>query len=521
MEELKHQNCTLLCSELAVNMQWVERLPDGRLFTLVEHGKPTNGRCKNPASQFIFGRISEDDGKTWGQPFFLYEWPDKVASHMVQGWKSDRDGRIHVFAAAITLFKPEDDGELDGYIAYVRFDSYRGENPYYSNIPALNRYTGSLNNLIETESGRIVVPFSTYIKPKFVSNTIYSDDHGETWFASNDVTVMDIESHCESGALEPVVAEVKPGVLVMIIRTVLDKLWYSVSYDSGATWGTAKPTNLKSSNSPALLQKLPDGRIFLAWNDCLGHPLVSIRYSAARQCLHGAISHDGLRTIHGARIIAKKEKEDPNNIHNAYATSSMSSDKEILLKHIEVQGKSGSSWEAIKAYLVKLNPDFLDESDVSDNWQEWVSDLDKNENGIVMHSTDDNIAHATCSFPYGTAGKVSLTTKGNLPQNCHILISDCYVDRLTFMPNRRAPGYEGVVANPYTSLTPSEVGLWEIIWDDSTVKLFVNGEVKETLQKNTSGFNHISVVFEGDGELTLTKFSAHSDSMAWDTGIEY
>ncbi len=520
MEERKHQHCELLCSELSINMDWVERLPDGRLFTIVDHGKPANGRCTVPASQFLFGRISEDNGKTWGAPYFLYEWPDRNVAYMVQGWKSDSKGRIHVFAAAMTVFKPEED-LLDGFVGYVRFDSYRGENPYYSDMPALSRYTGSLNNAIETKSGRLVVPFSTYVKPKFVSNAFYSDDHGTTWKASDDIIVMDTESYNESGALEPVVAEVKPGVLVMLIRTVLDRLWYSVSYDDGSTWSTAKPTKLPSSNSPALLQNMPDGRIFLAWNNCLGHPLVSIRYSAARQCLHGAISYDGLRTIRGARVLVKKEIGDRDNVHNAYATSSMYDEKNILFKHIEVQSKSGASWDFVQARLTLLNPDFLDEADVSDNWGEWVSDLDKTEKGIVMHPTDDNVAHAICNFPYGTKGSISLTTEGELPKTCRVLLSDCYVDRLTFMPNKRTPGYEEVVGEPYMALTPTEAGTWEISWDESNVTLTVNGAVVETLPKRTVGFNHVSVVFDGEGELALTKFSAHSDEMAWDTGIEY
>jgi len=521
MEESKHLNCRLLCTELVNNMQWVERLPDGRLFTLMEHGKPTNGRCAVPASQFIFGRISEDNGKTWRNPYFMFEWPDKDAAFCLQGWKSDSEGRIHAFAVAMTLFKPEEDGQLDGHIAYVRFDSYRGENPYYSDIPALRRYTGSLNNLIETESGRIVVPFSTYVKPKFVSNVLYSDDHGETFKASHDITVTDPEAHCESGALEPVIAEVKPGVLVMLIRTVLDNLWYSVSYDCGETWTESKPTRLRSSNSPALLQKMPDGRFFLAWNNCLGHPYVGVRYSAARQCLHAAISDDGLRTVRGGRIIVKKEIGDLNNVHNAYPTSAMWDDKEILMKHIDVQSKDGSTWSATQAYLLTLNPDFLDASEVNDNWEEWVSDLEKSENGIVMHPTDDGVAHAVTSFPYGTKGRITLQTSGDMPNGCRLLLSDCYLDRLNFMPNRRDAKYDGVVGKPYLELVPHESGTWEIEWDSSEVALTVNKKEKTVLKNSTAGFNHIAVLFEDEGELTLNSFRAVSESPELVTGIEY
>ena len=520
MKERKHQHCNLLCTDALCNLQWVERLPDGRLFSLMEHGKPNGPKCSAPASQYLFGRISEDGGKTWGKPYFLYEWPDHDTAWCVQGWKSDRDGRIHVFAAAITTYSFQKNA-FEGHIAYVRFDSLRGENPLYSDIPALYRYTGSLNNLIETESGRMVVPFSTYMDGKFVSSTIFSDDHGVSWRASNDVVITDTETSCESGAVEPVIAEVKPGVLVMLIRTVLNQLWYAVSYDNGESWNASKPTLLPSSNSPATLQKLPDGRIFLAWNDCLGHPMASVRYSSARQCLHVAISNDGLRTIHGVRMIAKKVIGDRNDVHNAYPTTAMANEKEILLKHFEVNGKHGTNWNAVQTYLTQIDPDFLTETDVHNHWAEWVSDLDKTEFGIVMHPTDDNTAHAICNFPYGTRGRITLTTAGKMPHNCRILLSDCYLDRLNFMPNQCAEGYEDVIGTPYTALTPNDSGVWEIVWDESTITLCVNGKLVQKQPKHTNGFNHLTVLFHGEGELALTTFSAHSDAMAWETGIEY
>lgn len=130
-----------------------------------------------------------------------------MTSYLLLGWKIDRDGRLHVFAEATTDAPHDNPKKLEGHIAYVRFDSYRGENPLYSDITALYRYTGSLNNIIETEAGRLVVPFSTFLGDNFVSGTIWSDDHGVSWKASNDVSVSSEETSAESGAVEPVVAK--------------------------------------------------------------------------------------------------------------------------------------------------------------------------------------------------------------------------------------------------------------------------------------------------------------------------
>ena len=520
MKECKHLHSTQLSTDSFTHMQWGEKLSDGRLFTLMAVGKPDGIYNAGPCSQFVFGRISEDSGKTWEKPYFLYEWPDHDTSYLLLGWKIDRDGRLHVFAEATTDAPHDNPKKLEGHIAYVRFDSYRGENPLYSDITALYRYTGSLNNIIETEAGRLVVPFSTFMGDNFVSGTIWSDDHGVSWKASNDVSVSSEETSAESGAVEPVVAEVQPGVLVMLIRTVLFRLWYAVSYDSGESWSKAKPTNLPSCNAPANLLKLPDGRILLTWNDGLGHPMADVRYSLARQCLHAAVSSDGLKSIHGARIIVKKEVGDQDRIHNAYPTASNYSENEVLLWHFEVFGKCGSSWKALQGYLVRMNPAFLEETEVKDNWAEWISDSEKTSAGIVLKNTNE-IAHAITNFPYAKKGSIKLAVSGILPQGTSILLSDCYLDRLNFIPENKNGAYKGVVGEPYTRLSPNAAGEWLIEWDETEIRLSVDGKQIQTCRKNTDGFNHITVLFEKDGELRIGHFHAKAEISDWDTGIRY
>lgn len=527
LQEQKHQHCNLLGTDAVKYMQWPERLPDGRLFSLMMVGKPDGPFCPAPCSQYLFGRISEDDGQTWQAPYLLYEWQDKETAFEVQGWKSDREGRIHVFTAAITRYDVEHglDQEvgLEGYIAYLRFDSYRGENPYFSDVPSLYRYTGSLNNVVELESGRLVVPFSTYMPEtnNFVSATIYSDDHGDTWQASNDVRIVSKEDNCESGAVEPIVAQVRPGVMVMLIRTVLNRFWYAVSYDDGASWSEAKETNIPSSNAPGTLQMLPDGRIILAWNNCLGQPMQSTRYSAARQCLYAAVSDDGLRTLRGARVFVKKTKGDPNKVLNCYPTTSMDDEHNILLKYIEVDGRIRSSWKHVQGYLVRLDPDFLEMNQVSNCWGDWVCDCPITEAGITLHPTEEQVAHGICNFPYATEGSFLLKTEGDFPEGCRVLLSDCYLDRANYMPGVWEERHKEFAVTADVSLCPEAAGEWVIAWDAKELRLFVNGELKETVEKGCAGYNHLTVVFEGDGELALTHYEMQAKEMAWDTGIVY
>ena len=519
----KHVHGELLCTEALEYMQWVETLEDGRLFTIMSVGKPDGARNYTPCSQFLFGRISDDNGKTWNTPYYLYTWPNQKTAFCMQGWKSDSDGRIHVFASGITKYDCSDmsNAKLEGHIAYVRFDSYRGENPYYSDIPALPRYTGSLNNAIELNCGRLVVPFSTYLGGKFVSNTIWSDDHGDTWNASNDVRLIDEENNCESGAVEPVVAQVDDNTLVMLIRTVNNYLYYAVSYDKGETWSEAFPTKIPSSNAPATIQKLPDGRFFIAWNNCLGQPMHGVRYSAARQCLHGAISDDGLRTFHGARIVVKKEAGDKDRVQNTYPTTALANEQEILLKHFEVDGKEGSNWRAIQAFLLKLNPDFLMETEVHDNWNEWITELPQTEKGICFQGSIEQPAHAIGNFPYAESGTMVLSCTGDSALGCRILLSDCYFDRANFLQNARTEQYKELVGMPYDELTPNTVGEWKIIWDKESISLFVNDVLTETVKKSRAGYNHVSIVVHGEGSVFLKHFDMEAIENKWETSIVY
>ena len=514
----KFANCELLSTNSNKAMTWVHPLPDGRLFTIAAMDKTHVNGNTLPHDQFLFGRISEDGGRSWGAPFHIYTWPEKHAAMLHAGSMLDSQGHLHVFALRIR--KP-----LDGGIGYVRFDNCFGENPIYSEMPCLDRYTGSLNNCLETSNGRLVIPFSTITgqeDSKFVSSVIYSDDWGLTWSASNDIAVVSDEEDIESGAVEPIVMEVGENTLVMLIRTVLGVFWYSVSHDNGQTWTQAKPTKITTSNAPGCFTRMPDGRIFFTWNNVLGHPMQAVRYSFGRQCLHGAVSDDNLKTLQGARILLKKTPGDPDRVLNCYPYTEMAGDKELFLRIFEVEGKGNSKWGQEQGYLTKLNPDFLTETAVSDNWREWVCDIPVAEDGVTVRVTTDNTAYAAASFPYGTAGKLTFKTEGTLPASCQILLSDCYLDRLNFMKNSRPSQYDESIHTLYHALTPTESGLWEITWRDGMITLCVNDTEVQTVPMTAStGLNHAAILFADTGELKITHFEANIDDNRWETGIEF
>src|SRR5260370_24478010 len=97
----------------------------------------------------------------------------------------------------------------------------------------------------------------------------------------------------------------------MLMRTQRGRFYESFSPD-GAKWSPAKPTTLISSDSPAALLRLKDGKILLFSNACLRYPYAY----GARNVLHIAVSEDEGRTSPGFREVARDHRRNqPPSIH--------------------------------------------------------------------------------------------------------------------------------------------------------------------------------------------------------------
>lgn len=526
MSEIRYLHCTPVCTDGVRRLNQVERLPDGRLFTIACFGKVNQGGhfSKEPVSQYIMGRVSEDEGKTWKSPTFFHELPDRDEMVALAAFMIDRVGRIHAFFMRISNIDWHDTALLKGDISYMRMDDEKGRNLVYKKIDVLDRYTGSMNNLIQLDSGRIVAPFSTIPTGggALVSSVVYSDDGGDNWYASNDVSVANDDRNIESGAVEPVVVQVSPSVLVMLIRTVLDRIWYSVSYDEGATWCPAKPTQIPSSNAPSVPLLLRDGRILLSWNDVLGEPMYSNRSSYARQCLYAAVSEDGLRTLQGVRMIVRKRACDPDDVQNCYPFASHAGNGEIQLRPFSVNN-DGVHWGEPQGTLLRMRPDDLLEKELTDRFEEWVTDCPVDKAGIHMRPTKDNVAYACVNFPYASEGEITVQTKqAVIPEGAKLILSDCYLDRLTFLPEKRNDDHANVIGKPYVETKLPAGGDWDITWDTGKLEISSSGDSQSiSLAEWRRGFNHMILLFEGEGELDIRSFSMKAFCTGMETGIEY
>ncbi len=184
------------------------------------------------------------------------------------------------------------------------------------------------NAAIVTDSGRIVAPVYTrtgrrdYFPPKdYVGRTAalqgdewtgvgshghephplvcwvyYSDDDGKTWHrnANGQMAItLGFEAGGSHSCEEPVVAETRPGHLLMIYRTALGRLFQSWSFDNGTNWTQPRPTALAACRAPAQLARIPGTHeLVLMWNQASGD---EIERGLQRHRLTIAVSDD-----HGA-----------------------------------------------------------------------------------------------------------------------------------------------------------------------------------------------------------------------------
>jgi hypothetical protein len=128
------------------------------------------------------------------------------------------------------------------------------------------------------------------------SYVYYSDDDGRSWkrSRSGEIFVWDPEAMTWSMTGEPTVVEVEPGKLLMLMRTMMGRLYKSWSFDDGETWSRAVPTALAASGAPAQVRKLPEtGDLLVIWSqqsaDEMRRGLIRSRLSSAISRTNGAL----------------------------------------------------------------------------------------------------------------------------------------------------------------------------------------------------------------------------------------
>ena len=66
--------------------------------------------------------------------------------------------------------------------------------------------------------------------------------------------------------MEPALAELGDGRLLMLIRTHWGRFWEAISDDGGLSWRTVRPSKIEAPSAPGYLLKLASGRLVFVYN---------------------------------------------------------------------------------------------------------------------------------------------------------------------------------------------------------------------------------------------------------------
>lgn len=410
-------------------------LVDGRILLL---SITTAGR-----RQTMFGDYSSDEGKTWTGKQRLFDFPEHEGGFGYFDAMTDRDGEVHIFYL--------NDGNTGGVIPKSADDApvrsgavldiwYVRSRAHLANWDEPKRIwtgrAGDLLSVVQLRSGRILLPICymtqrswghrgdgfqafTYMG-QFDTSAIYSDDGGRTWQQSPDVLTVPVPDLFTLGGVEPVVLELKDGRVWMLIRTQLGRFYESFSSDGGTHWSYPHPSAIISSESPAALVRLLDGRILMIWNEDQRYPYAY----GGRQVLHAALSADEGRTWTNHREILR----DPANVNPpppngdwgiAYAFPAVTRSDDVIFSTWVETGTARS--------LFRLSPAWLEQKRQSADFAAGLSDWsvfgthgveviaapdDPSEKVLSIRRADtDWPSGAVWNFPMGATGELRLRVR--------------------------------------------------------------------------------------------------------------
>lgn len=223
-----------------------------------------------------FFALSQDEGATWSEPSFITDYPTFFPLYhaMIQL----RSGRLLI--CGYTSMMSWDEGA--GTMISVHPDLQ------YADVSAYGSWRGQ----------KIAIEGHGHA-PEMGMTVVYrSDDEGRTW-AKHPGGLMGwfdfdgvVNGNCGlTPCFEPTLAEARDGNVLLMMRSTVGRLVQSHSTDGGEHWNAVTPSNLASSESPAITVTLPKtGDLLIVWNQ---QSREEIRRGYRRGRLSSAISRDG------------------------------------------------------------------------------------------------------------------------------------------------------------------------------------------------------------------------------------
>lgn len=232
-------------------------------------------------------RVSRDGGMTWSDARLFAEHLQAPGLLRLGSGDILLNGCTVLndrWSTTMRLFRSKDGGQ-----------TWAEQKPIWEKSKGI-RLQGGCASLVQLKSGRIVCPMfgSEIIAADYGQATerqqagcYYSDDDGKVWREGKGKVSLP-----KRGAMEPSVAELPDGALVMTLRTQLGFVYVSRSTDGGDTWSKAWSSGLEA---PLVMTSVPGShRLLMVY--CSGKFEPNHHHSGERTPLTAAVSRDGGKT---------------------------------------------------------------------------------------------------------------------------------------------------------------------------------------------------------------------------------
>jgi|GEM_PF-2846105 BNR/Asp-box repeat. len=243
------------------------RLPDGGLGCYYSEGEGMDAALGNASNNWYFRR-SDDEGRTWSQPVKITI--DGLTMGLVNTMFALKDGRLVL-------------------VTYSQF------------LSPMKRWGASWG----TYKGlRVKTETEGHFGQMEVVRVYFSDDCGREWKAC-DGWVLGFRGGFEKWVdsfVEANGVELNDRRILLMGRSLVGRMYASVSSDRGESFGYAGPTGLMTSDSPGALARLPNGDLLFVWNQISRE---ENRRGLRRSRLSSAISKDeGATWLHHKNIFS-------------------------------------------------------------------------------------------------------------------------------------------------------------------------------------------------------------------------
>lgn len=236
------------------------RLKDGSILFIYSHFYGESPGDYGHA--YLASRVSDDEGDSWSTE-------DKIEISNEGERNVMSVSLLRLQSGKIALFYGKKNSDADcRTLMRISDDEGKTWGEPRLCIPEEGYFVLNNDRVIQLPGGRIILPVAKHNEEggvwsrKGKISCFYSDDEGLSWNESAEVTIPE-----EITAQEPGVVLLKDGSILMFIRSDAGSQCYSRSQDAGESWSPATRSLLISPLSPASIERIPDtGDLLAVWN---------------------------------------------------------------------------------------------------------------------------------------------------------------------------------------------------------------------------------------------------------------